>query len=164
MGSMGSGRRHWFSKKATVEECRVLDINKMVKGDLFHRPFAEVRWSREGKEIASISYSVKERVLTLYGTVVQNIPLVTTRLHSGGERYWFLCPNCRRRVGRLYLPPGKSWFFCRRDWDLTYTSCQQSHAFDSLFEKMGVPLWLGRALLKRSWREMVPSQAYGGDG
>ena len=165
MGGMGSGR-HWARKRATVEQCLTLDVNKLVKGDLFHRSFAEVRWSREGKEIASVSYTVKEKesVLMLYDPVTQDVPLITTKLHSGGERYWFVCPSCRRRVGRLHLPHGKSWFFCRRCWDLTYESCQQSHTFDWFFLEAGVPLWVGRSWLKRSRREILPSPVYGGDG
>ena len=149
MGGIGSGR-HWGGRRRTVEECLTLDISKLVKGDLLGKPFAEVRWFRGGEQVDSISYTLKENVLTLYGPVTQGITLVTTRLYSGGERYWFLCPNCRRRVGKLYLPTERSWFFCRRCWDLTYESCQESHKFDSLFLKTDVPLWAWRGLLRRS--------------
>jgi hypothetical protein len=56
--------------------------------------------------------------------------LVTTSLHSGGLRWWFLCPlittgqACQARVKKLYLQPGARYFGCRTCYDLTYTSCQ----------------------------------------
>ncbi len=164
MGGLGSGR-HWLSKKRTVEQCLRLDINKLIKGDLLGKPFAEVRWSREGKEIASVSYTLREResILTLYPPLAQDISLVTTRLYGGGSRFWFACPNCRRRVGRLHLPHGKNYFLCRRCYNLTYRSCQESHAFDWFFLKADIPLRWGRGLLKRSRRDMVPSPIYGGE-
>lgn len=164
MGGFGSGR-HWFSKKRTVEECLTLDVNKLVKGELLDKSFAEVRWYREGKQIYAVGYTLEEResVLTVYDPVAQDVPLVTTRLHSGGKRYWFLCPSCRRRVGRLYLPHGKNYFLCRRCYNLTYRSCQESHAFDWFFLKADIPLRWGRGSLKRSRRDMVPSPIYGGE-
>ncbi len=60
------------------------------------------------------------------------VPLVTTRLHSGGLRWWFLCPlsrneqPCLRRVGKLYLPPSGRYYGCRQCYNLTYTSSQES--------------------------------------
>src|SRR5262249_61760480 len=54
-----------------------------------------------------------------------DIDLATTRPRFGGLRWWFLCPGCDGRVGKLYLPPGERLFSCRKCHDLTYTSCQQ---------------------------------------
>ena len=70
------------------------------------------------------------------------IALVTTRLHHGGERWWFTCPaqGCGRRVRKLYLPPGGVYFACRRCYRLTYRSCQESHIYDGLFGKIGAEL------------------------
>ncbi len=168
MGGFGSGR-HWFSKKTTVEECLTLNIEEFTSGDLL-RPtsWASVRWYRGGAETASVDYSLRDigfeggqsvYILTLHSPiirrgqripVIQNIPLVTTQLPSGGKRYWFSCPNCRRRVGRLHLPHGRSYFFCRRCYDLTYMSCQESHKFDWFFARIGVPPSVGRSLFKRN--------------
>jgi len=167
LGGLGSGR-HWFSKKTTVEECLTLDINKLVKDGLLDRPCGELRWCRGGEETASVSYMLKDigfkeresvYVLTLYPSLIrrgqeisitQDIPLLTTQLYSGGKRYWFSCPNCRRRVGRLHLPYGRSYFFCRNCYDLTYMGCQESHKFDWFFGKIGIPPSVGRRLFKRN--------------
>jgi hypothetical protein len=52
---------------------------------------------------------------------------VTTRPHLGGERRWFACPGCARRVATLYRPvPGDVWR-CRACHGLTYRSAQQAH-------------------------------------
>jgi len=171
MGGTGSGR-HWFSKKTPVEECLTLDINKLVRIGVLHRSFGELRWVRVrgGEETANVSYSLKDigfkgeesvYILTLHSPlihrgqripVIQNIPLVTTRLCSGGKRYWFSCPNCRRRAGRLHLPHGRSYFFCRRCYDLTYMSCQDSHKFDAVSARMGVSPLVWNRLFKLSKR------------
>ena len=167
MGGFGSGR-HWFSKKTTVEECLTLDINKLVKDGLLHRSWGELRWYRGREETASVSYILKDigfkegqsaYILTLHSPLMRkdqktfvtgDIPLLTTQLYSGGTRYWFSCPDCRERVGRLHLPHGANRFLCRSCYDLTYMSCQESHKFDWFFAQIGVPPSVGRRLFKRN--------------
>jgi hypothetical protein len=151
LGGFGSGR-HWLYKRTTVEECLTLDINSLIRGDLLHRSFGEVRWYRGGEETDSISYTLREKdsVLTLHSPLNQDISLVTTELPWGAKRYWFSCPNCKRRVGRLHLPPGESYFFCRECYHLTYMICQESHKFDWFFSQIGIPPWMGKRLLKRT--------------
>ena len=43
------------------------------------------------------------------------------------------CGGCSRRAAKLHLPPGARYFACRRCYDLTYTSCQDSHRFDAVY-------------------------------
>lgn len=50
----------------------------------------------------------------------QIVGLTTTKCYFGGERVWFLCPACSRRIGVLYRPPLKPVFLCRHCHDLTY--------------------------------------------
>lgn len=45
--------------------------------------------------------------------------LTTTTPRFGGLRYWFLCPRCGRRVGKLYHV--ERWA-CRRCHNLAYQS------------------------------------------
>ncbi len=55
----------------------------------------------------------------------------TPNFSRGGSRWWFLCPGCGRRVGRLHLPgrgPVVQEFKCRRCHNLTYESAQLSRS------------------------------------
>ena len=58
--------------------------------------------------------------------------LQTTPTQFGGERWWFSCPlvlggvRCKKRVGKIYLPPAAKFFGCRTCHDLTYRSVQQA--------------------------------------
>src|SRR5262249_11129670 len=77
------------------------------------------------------------------------IALTTTRPHFGGLRWWFVCPlvrngqECNRRVAKLYLPPGGRYFGCRHCYGLTYTTCPESHQFDTLFRHLARDLGCG---------------------
>jgi hypothetical protein len=76
-----------------------------------------VRWDAIGH--ATVRYEESGEV---------QIPLVTTRPHYGGVRYWFLAPCCGRRSRVLYLTPydGFCSVQCRVCLDLHYASQQQS--------------------------------------
>ena len=50
------------------------------------------------------------------------VSLVATPCSFGGVRYWFICPDCFKRVGGLYLAPSKCYFKCRKCNNLTYHS------------------------------------------
>ncbi|GAH21194.1 unnamed protein product, partial [marine sediment metagenome] len=53
--------------------------------------------------------------------------LTPTKCNYGGQRWWFICNNCQRRVGVLYL--GDSWFACRHCYNLTYESRNESKKY-----------------------------------
>ena len=50
----------------------------------------------------------------------QLIELTSTKCYYGGQRVWFLCPACSKRVGTLYRRPLSDMFLCRYCLDLTY--------------------------------------------
>ena len=59
--------------------------------------------------------------------IVQQLAFVTTHCTLGGVRYWFACPYCGRRVGKVYLPCSLyvngeriARFLCRHCLPLTY--------------------------------------------
>ena len=58
----------------------------------------------------------------------QQIRIVTTPGNAGGLVCWFLCPGCRHRVRKLYLPLDEAAFLCRKCHDLGY-GAQQSRVF-----------------------------------
>jgi hypothetical protein len=151
MGGQGSGSWYRWNKKNTVNDGLSLDINQLIRDGLIMRDYAagSLRWqnTNTGEETASIGFFLEplgEDGLTMrlhYTRTVRNgekenlnysIVIQTTRPNYGGRRYWFTCPlkvndwPCRRRVGKLYLPPGGKYFGCRHCYNLTYKSCQES--------------------------------------
>lgn len=51
---------------------------------------------------------------------LQRIELTSTPCYFGGQRKWFLCPTCSRRVGTLYCKPLLDEFLCRHCNRLLY--------------------------------------------
>ena len=84
----------------------------------------------------------------------QTVKLHGTQPQFGGVRWWFLCPDCQRRVLYLYLPQNVYHpacrscenayrFSCRRCHNLSYESTQSSHSaserrFQGLAREMGI--------------------------
>jgi len=152
------GRWPW-SNRYTVEGCRSLSVTDMLKAGVFEKGLGNYwvsRWTNStGEKVASISYWVQSGetgslCLRLSHTITRHntdekisldypVELTSTPCNYGGVRYWFICPlvinniHCERRVGKLYLPPGGKYFGCRHCYNLTYTSCRESHRFDRLF-------------------------------
>ena len=178
MGGSGSGR--WGTGKAgaktLVESCRSLDISRLVQAGIV-RPErwsrGGWRWTRDGEEVASIGYEVATEaeagsLRLLYSVTTAGgerealdykVPLVTTGLVSGGRRWWILCaaccnsgPPCRRRVGKLYLPPGGRVFACRRCYDLAYTSSRESRKYDGLYRRLAADTGFSLQAVKRTMR------------
>ena len=57
---------------------------------------------------------------------------------------------CRRRCGKLYLPPGARYFGCRICQDLSYESSHEAHPYDHpLGADFGMTLEEVRRLLGR---------------
>src|SRR5215831_9832210 len=154
MGGLGSGRRLGFRKR-TVEACVALKIQTIVRAGLlqgfggastitWRDPAGAPIFSCDVRvERLSFSWVLLRLVYTVPATgeaVDLTVPLVTTCPPRSGSRWWFTCPlgtwvagpsggawrGCERRVGRLYLPPRKRAFGCRRCHNLTYRSTQTS--------------------------------------
>jgi hypothetical protein len=150
MGGPGSGSWYRWNKKGTVADGLSLDINQLVRlGLVRDYSVGSLRWTNTltKEETASIGFMVdtlRDDSLTMhlfYTRTERNgykenlnysIELQATKPNYGGWRYWFTCPltvngrPCRRRVGKLYLPPGGKYFGCRHCYNLTYESSQQS--------------------------------------
>jgi hypothetical protein len=141
----------------TVEECLDLDIHVFHRqGWLDEDGQTEVlQWTRDndGAQVATAGYLYLqeddvEAVVIIYTVspqrpgdedreIVLPITIERTACHFGGDRPWFLCPECESRQGKLYKPPeGDERFLCRDCHGLIYRS--QSHrsplveAFDQL--------------------------------
>jgi len=150
---MGRGS-YYRSKKTYVDDCRSLDINRMVK--LGSIPLCGCRtgswiWTdtETGEQKSAISYEADTRdpynaFLRIHYTFTESgkkidykIRLSRTNPHYGGGRWWFICPSVGRRVAKLYLPSGGDIFASRYAYRLAYES--QSESF------------LGRAI-RRKWK------------
>jgi len=77
------------------------------------------------------------------------VELVPTWPHFGGPRWWFTCPAtvegraCRRRVRKLYLPPGGKYYACRQCWQLSYTSQREDDMNRALSKAQAIRERLG---------------------
>ncbi len=138
MGGFGSGRRS--NKKQTVESCRtVIDIREWVRLKVIHnncRQSGRWSWTKSGHSMSvTVDTVARDPVIQICYWLLTHqsnelIRLTTTQPYFGGVRWWFACPGCRRRVGKLYRPQGKDQFACRHCHDLTYWSSQSCHCAD----------------------------------
>jgi hypothetical protein len=111
-----------------------VDINQLTRQRLLRgvAPEGQLNWDdqRTGERLLTVGYCVERtdgqtaRLTLVYtvdgGAQEQTVGLTTTRLVSGGRRWWFACPRCGRWAGKLYLPPGEYHFGCRLCHGLMY--------------------------------------------
>jgi len=132
MGGYGSSRWTNYQKKRTVEECNTLSVSdfsipgvgRITWRDGFSCRYLvsfrrDPQWSPLKTPILHISYCFQRRSIKL------RVPFQSTRLHAGGLRWWFLCPACGRRVGKLHRPSDGQDFRCRHCLSLSYRSRQE---------------------------------------
>ena len=127
-----------------VDHCRTLNINRMVEtGAIKNGSSQSGTWvwtdSDTGEQKASIGYesnawNLNEAYLRVHYTLTDRdkvmdykIPLITTKAHFGGVRFWFKCPVTGRKAAKLYLPYGANFFACRQAYRLKYASQSQSY-------------------------------------
>ena len=150
-----------YSSRWTVEECKTITTIFLNEHNYFDSSvrWGGMNWNRNGEETGSIGFVVSmeegdEYIRFQYTQTDRNtakkakldykVWLTWTPCYFGGRRWWFICPliikgrACNRRVGSLHLGNGK-YFGCRHCYNLTYRSSQESHQYDSLFRKMGIP-------------------------
>ena len=132
MGGRGSGRRSSYSGKPETNDSMPLDIRKIARSGLLipgssfgwqwtvnDRPVASIR-IRVDRESLVLSYRMKST-----GEVVeQRVQTQTTPCHLGGQRHWFACPLCSKRVAVVYAP-GR-YFACRQCCGLGYATQKES--------------------------------------
>jgi hypothetical protein len=130
-------------RKASSAEQFIYEISVLAYGK-------ELADSFRADDIAFLSKRLTE------GTLNQ---LVSTEPRYGGVRWWFLCPNCDRRVSRVHLPIQK-WFrfFCRHCYDSSQASGKKSERFFKVIARdlntstHMARLWFRGASLPRRYR------------
>jgi hypothetical protein len=181
VGGYGSTRWLTHTAKQTVENSLALRATRTF-GPIIPRHVLDQRtawqgtilWSRGGKVTDSVGYTLMftdaaPELTLFYSNSVQGkrftrIELTTSGCNFGGVRWWFQCPNCRRRCGAVYLPPGASRFACRHCHELTYQSQQDRRHYGGVlggyvaaleratkFEKLSKKLRRGKELTPRQW-------------
>ena len=163
MGGSGSNRWGNHTKKTTVEGCLFLTTKPLRKALAYGPGWSgTVNWSRNGEAFAWLSYAtealdsglaIRLQYSTGSGQTKKSadylVQVASPPARLGGVRWFFLCPlevngtACRRRVAKLYLPPGRLHFGCRHCYSLTYASAQESHRFDGLYTLLAAQMGRG---------------------
>lgn len=136
MGGVGSGTWYRWDKQSTIEETKRVDIRYMRHSGLLKPGYTgSLSWSRGGKPTGNINFICLQDYLQLHfryrfgnegdwQSVEQKITFDRTPCHYGGERLWFLCPRCDRRVE--VLCSDGPLFLCRHCYKLPYRSQNES--------------------------------------
>ena len=103
MGGYGSGRWQGHHAKRTTSGLGCLDVNWL------HRES-----HLKPNVYLAVNYNLGE------GDIDYPVSLTWTPCYYGGQRPWFICPGCGRRVAKLYLY--RRFFRCRLCHRLVYTS------------------------------------------
>jgi hypothetical protein len=142
MGAKGSGRHYRFDTRLYTEDFRNIDIREFnQRGWLNNKEPSTLTWSRRGEKIASVQFLVRTPVqfpeeipnIRMRYNVRKNagawqeldykISLTTTECNFGGLRYWFICPDCNKRVCVLYAD---ILFKCRTCLGIVHKSRNES--------------------------------------
>ena len=154
MGGPGSGRWYrWQGTRTTLEEVYRLDVRWLHRhGYLDGRPHW-VTWSRGEQQVGSLLLALQPEGVVLtyryrvgggdWESVRQVVTLAWTPCHYGGERPWFRCPGCQRRVA--VLCGDDRLFLCRHCYRLPYTS-QYETRLDRLYRKLESAKFRGETL------------------
>ena len=164
MGGSGSGRH---GNRPIVEYGLKLDSYMLQRqGFLSTRGYGFVdrplSWknSRTGKCTFSIGLGVNyengqmtlDYRCTAQGKdhqVKESFSLYRQKTSFGGSRFLFVCRGCERRTAKLYLPSGGIYFRCRRCYNLTYLSSNDSHKGDAFLAHIALQAGLPFSQVKR---------------
>jgi hypothetical protein len=139
MGGYGSGSWFRWNTKETVDSKYKIDIRLLNKdGWLETGACGTLAIFKNKRNTVAVAYEKEADCIVLQSQYYardrfsQKIKLTRTSCHYGGERYWFQCPSCNKRVAILYF--NSSNFQCRKCSNLTYP-CQQETRTFRLFRK-----------------------------
>jgi hypothetical protein len=144
MGGPGSGMWYRWDTRTTLDQVRRLDVRWLHRYGYLDGWLRWVTWSRGERQTGSVGVRLVDgRLVVEYrccrrGTdpwedIRQVITLKWTPCHYGGQRPWFRCPGCQRRVA--VLCGYDRLFLCRHCYRLPYTS-QHETRLDRLYRKM----------------------------
>lgn len=149
MGGYGSGRR---GGRDTTDDLLRLDVRKLQRaGVLQPGCCGGWQWALRGGRKASIAIESSESSIGLRYTSTRNgqrkdydyqVWLSRSSCNFGGDRVWFVCPSCGRRVAVLF---GGAVYACRHCHQLAYESQRETSGerairrADKIRERLGWP-------------------------
>jgi len=135
MGGPGSGSWYRWNRKTTVKETQRLDVRDLRQQGRLRPGYAGTWfWTCGDRKTGEISYWVETDRLVLayrikiggeWESIKEPVWFDRTPCNYGGERLWFRCPNCGRRVAVLGLYGSR--FVCRHCHGLPYGSQQEGY-------------------------------------
>ena len=107
---------------ATVDDFPRIDIRDMKRcGKLEPGASGTLSWACHGRLVGTVNYEChRNRLDLIQHSERHTVQFETTPCNYGGERQWFLCPGCSRRVAVLCGVGGS--FLCRHCHGLSYPS------------------------------------------
>ena len=128
MGGRGSGRRSSYGGKSNTCDSMPLDIRRFArKGLLVLGSNFSWEWTVNDRKVAGInirmdlqSMVLSYRIKSTDEVVEQRVQTQISPCNLGGQRHWFTCPRCSKRVAVLYAP-GR-YFACRQCGGLGYAT------------------------------------------
>jgi len=144
MSKYGSGNWLRWNNKATIEDLLRVDIRYLKKkGYLNPYEFGTLGWSSGGELSGRINFFTSVNTIHLnyrikigqddWQHISQLIQFDRTECNFGGERLWFICPECKRRVGLLCC--SHILFLCRHCCHVSYSSNQNGYVKNLINQK-----------------------------
>jgi hypothetical protein len=151
MGGIGSGSWYRWSKKTYVDDCRCIDISRMLKT----KAIVPCGWKignwiwkdSSGETLSTIGYEantidpesayleLKYKIVDSQEAVDYKVKLSRSPASFNGFRWWFICPHTQKRVTKLYLPYGAKRFLSRHAYNLSYASQSKGFADRQISKK-----------------------------
>lgn len=106
-----------YGKFILSENCHKVDVNSLI-----------ARYRNEFKKF------VLQSELEINSLKVE---IITSKTNYGGDRFWFKCPHCRRRIGVIYQNPLDASVGCRTCIGVKYASSAKKGMLEAEFYLSG---------------------------
>lgn len=132
MGGYGSGRYRWYRIKVNLDVSKRLDIRYLNQHGMLRSGNYNLTWTMRGVPVGNVDiHLVAQESMTItckwrrelheeWQSMELSVSLTQTSCQYGGSRYWFVCPECSRRVAVVILDCPQ--VACRHCLSLTYAS------------------------------------------
>ena len=128
--------------KTTTSAMLSISIDKWRKKGKWKYQAGTTTWTVNGKKTSAINFRIiaEQNEIILSWVSNGNHETQTIRIYGkpqpyGKCRYYFICGNCHTLRSKLYAG---TFFYCRKCYNLTYQSCNDSHQFDRLSGLIGM--------------------------